>query len=206
MVRRARPCRRSQTTMNARKRMSARFDRTAQIFPQLSAVEPVVLAGKPGATSFLGRRRGFSWAWRLCRSAAPSHGRPPRKAPARPRIDVHHHFIPQFHVDFMMAPGRRAGAAAAEVVAGAVARGHGQERDRDLDPVDRPARHLVRQQCRRIPASSRRELNEYGAKMVQGSSRPLRPVRRASRHLTSTAACRRSNTPSTRSRLTASDC
>jgi predicted TIM-barrel fold metal-dependent hydrolase len=31
-------------------------------------------------------------------------------APVRPRIDVHHHFIPQFHVDSMMAPGRRAGA------------------------------------------------------------------------------------------------
>src|SRR2546430_12340577 len=29
---------------------------------------------------------------------------------AKPRIDVHHHFIPQFHVDAMMAPGRRAGA------------------------------------------------------------------------------------------------
>src|SRR5262245_14780524 len=30
---------------------------------------------------------------------------------ANPRIDVHHHFIPKFHVDSMMAPGRRAGAA-----------------------------------------------------------------------------------------------
>ncbi|MBV8421782.1 MAG: hypothetical protein JOZ26_17375, partial [Hyphomicrobiales bacterium] len=29
---------------------------------------------------------------------------------AKPRIDVHHHFIPQFHVEAMMAPGRRAGA------------------------------------------------------------------------------------------------
>jgi predicted TIM-barrel fold metal-dependent hydrolase len=28
---------------------------------------------------------------------------------AKTRIDVHHHFIPQFHVDSMMAPGRRAG-------------------------------------------------------------------------------------------------
>jgi predicted TIM-barrel fold metal-dependent hydrolase len=28
---------------------------------------------------------------------------------AKTRIDVHHHFIPQFHVDAMMAPGRRAG-------------------------------------------------------------------------------------------------
>jgi 6-methylsalicylate decarboxylase len=31
-------------------------------------------------------------------------------APANKRIDVHHHFVPQFHVDSMMAPGRRAGA------------------------------------------------------------------------------------------------
>lgn len=29
---------------------------------------------------------------------------------ARTRIDVHHHFIPQFHVDAMTGPGRRAGA------------------------------------------------------------------------------------------------
>ena len=27
---------------------------------------------------------------------------------AKRRIDVHHHFLPQFHVDAMMAPGRRA--------------------------------------------------------------------------------------------------
>jgi 6-methylsalicylate decarboxylase len=34
----------------------------------------------------------------------------PAQAPAvRTRIDVHHHFIPQFHVDAMMAPGRRVG-------------------------------------------------------------------------------------------------
>ena len=32
------------------------------------------------------------------------------QTPARTRIDVHHHFIPQFHIDSMMAPGRRAGA------------------------------------------------------------------------------------------------
>jgi 6-methylsalicylate decarboxylase len=32
-----------------------------------------------------------------------------QSAPTRTRIDVHHHFIPQFHVDAMMAPGRRAG-------------------------------------------------------------------------------------------------
>lgn len=33
------------------------------------------------------------------------------QAAARTRIDVHHHFIPPFHVDAMMAPGRRVGAA-----------------------------------------------------------------------------------------------
>jgi predicted TIM-barrel fold metal-dependent hydrolase len=31
------------------------------------------------------------------------------QTPAKTRIDVHHHFVPQFHVDAMMAPGRRAG-------------------------------------------------------------------------------------------------
>jgi predicted TIM-barrel fold metal-dependent hydrolase len=36
---------------------------------------------------------------------------PAANTPAsKTRIDVHHHFIPQFHVDAMMAPGRRAGA------------------------------------------------------------------------------------------------
>ncbi len=29
--------------------------------------------------------------------------------PAKTRIDVHHHFIPQFHIDAMTAPGRRVG-------------------------------------------------------------------------------------------------
>ena len=38
---------------------------------------------------------------------APANAQVPA---AKPRIDVHHHFIPQFHVDAMMAPGRRAGA------------------------------------------------------------------------------------------------
>jgi len=40
----------------------------------------------------------------------PAIGRPTRAAAqdAKTRIDVHHHFIPQFHVDAMTAPGRRA--------------------------------------------------------------------------------------------------
>src|SRR5262249_52147162 len=46
--------------------------------------------------------------------AIPAIGRmPPANAQvpaAKTPIDVHHHFIPQFHVDAMRAPGRRAGA------------------------------------------------------------------------------------------------
>jgi hypothetical protein len=47
--------------------------------------------------------------------AVSTVGGPPRAAAQAPavktRIDVHHHFIPQFHVDAMTAPGRRAGGA-----------------------------------------------------------------------------------------------
>ena len=46
----------------------------------------------------------------LSLGAMPAIGRPTRAAAqdAKTRIDVHHHFIPQFHVDAMTAPGRRA--------------------------------------------------------------------------------------------------
>jgi predicted TIM-barrel fold metal-dependent hydrolase len=47
-------------------------------------------------------------------AAVPALGRMAPAAAQVPaasaRIDIHHHFIPQFHVDAMMAPGRRAGA------------------------------------------------------------------------------------------------
>src|SRR5262249_61606207 len=36
---------------------------------------------------------------------APANAQVPA---AKTRIDVHHHFVPPFHVDAMMAPGRRA--------------------------------------------------------------------------------------------------
>src|SRR5262245_53920874 len=50
-------------------------------------------------------------------SAAAAGGRvgsafaQPATPPAKTRIDVHHHFIPPFHVESMMAGGRRTGAA-----------------------------------------------------------------------------------------------
>jgi len=56
-------------------------------------------------------RRGFlAGVAALGLGGVPAIGSPTRAAAqdAKTRIDVHHHFIPQFHVDAMMAPGRRA--------------------------------------------------------------------------------------------------
>ena len=54
--------------------------------------------------------------------------------PARPLDRRASPFHPQFHVDSMMAPGRRAGRPA-EVVAGPIARGHGQSGIATVDPA-----------------------------------------------------------------------
>ena len=43
--------------------------------------------------------------------ARPAQAQAQVQSPARSRIDVHHHFIPKFHVDAMQKPGRRAGGA-----------------------------------------------------------------------------------------------
>ena len=55
-------------------------------------------------------RRDFLAGIAALSLAMPAIGRPTRAAArdAKTRIDVHHHFIPQFHVDAMTAPGRRA--------------------------------------------------------------------------------------------------
>jgi 6-methylsalicylate decarboxylase len=57
-------------------------------------------------------RRGFL-AGAAALGLLPAIGRPTPAAAqtsAKTRIDVHHHFLPKFHVDAMMAPGRRAAA------------------------------------------------------------------------------------------------
>ena len=131
--------------------------------------------------------------------AAGRRAGPGRQDPHR-RTSPFHPAVPRRRHDGAGAAGRTA---AAEMVARAFARGDGQERDRDLDPVDRAARGLVRQQSRGVApagAPAQRVRRQGG----QGSSRPLRPVRRASLRRTSTAASRRSNTPSIPSRPTAS--
>src|SRR6266700_1106599 len=60
---------------------------------------------------------------------------------AKTRIDVHHHFVPQFHVDAMMAPGRRAAPTPKWSPASS------------LEDMDK--------------SGLARQLNDYGAKMVR---------------------------------------
>ena len=101
--------------------------------------------------------------------AAAAIGRPTPAAAQAPaagqRIDVHHHFIPQFHVDSMMAPGRRAGAAPPKWSPAA-----------SLDEMDKSGIATAvlsavqpgvwfsdnRDEARTLA----RKLNEYGAKLV----------------------------------------
>ena len=184
--------------------MSANSTRR-KFFRSCLCCEPSCLPASPARRQFPGRRCGCAGPGTLRDDRPRSHPAAAQAPAAKPRIDVHHHFIPQFHVDSMMAPGRRAGAPPAEMVAGAVARGHGQERDRDLDPVDRPARHLVRQQCRGVP-QPRAPAQRVRRQDREGPSRPLRPLCRDRAAGRATAASRRSNMPSTRSRPTASGC
>src|SRR5262245_10930012 len=71
--------------------------------------EPTMTASGPG----LDRRNflaGGVAALGLGAAAAGGVATPAvAQAPAKTRIDVHHHFIPKFHVDYMNAPGRRVG-------------------------------------------------------------------------------------------------
>src|SRR5258708_27679200 len=65
----------------------------------------------PAAPAQPERRRFLAGVAGLGLGAVPAIGPAPTAAQvsaAKPRIDVHHHFIPRFHVDAMMAPGRRA--------------------------------------------------------------------------------------------------
>ena len=89
--------------------MSANSTRR-KFFRSCACCEPSCLPASPARRTFLAggaAALGLGTLATIDRIATPAVAQP---APARPRIDVHHHFIPQFHVDSMMAPGRRAGA------------------------------------------------------------------------------------------------
>jgi 6-methylsalicylate decarboxylase len=79
---------------------------TRRKFLRCMCCEPSFAPAKPARRAFL------AGAAAMGLGAMPAIGRltpAAAQAPAaKTRIDVHHHFIPQFHVDAMMAPGRRA--------------------------------------------------------------------------------------------------
>lgn len=92
-------------------------------------------------------------------------GRAGAQAPARTRIDVHHHFIPPFHVDAMMAPGRRVGGAPPKWSAAA------SIEDMDKSGIATSVLSIAQpgvmfgnslDESRKLA----RNLNEFGAKMV----------------------------------------
>src|SRR5258706_4136426 len=65
----------------------------------------------PAAPAQPARRRFLAGVAGLGLGAVPAIGPAPAAAQVsacKPQIAAHHHFIPQFHVDAMMAPGRRA--------------------------------------------------------------------------------------------------
>jgi predicted TIM-barrel fold metal-dependent hydrolase len=89
--------------------MSAKSTRR-KFFRSCLCCEPSSLPTSPARRTFLAggaAALGLGTLPAIGRITTPAAAQP---APVRPRIDVHHHFIPQFHVDSMMAPGRRAGA------------------------------------------------------------------------------------------------
>jgi 6-methylsalicylate decarboxylase len=77
-------------------------NRKRRMFLRCTCCEPPRAPTNPARRSFL--------AGAAALGLLPAIARPqPAAAQApRTRIDVHHHFLPQFHVDAMMAPGRRA--------------------------------------------------------------------------------------------------
>src|SRR6266540_2886232 len=73
---------------------------TTHVFA-LHVLRAAARAGKRRAERLLG--------WGGCSGLAAGHWAPAAaQTSAKTRIDVHHHFLPKFHVDAMMAPGRRA--------------------------------------------------------------------------------------------------
>ncbi len=135
--------------------------------------EPSCPPASPARRNFLA---GGVAALGLGATGLSAIGRMPAAAQApaaKTRIDVHHHYIPPFHADVLASRAVRRPAAA--MVAGQIARGHGQERHRDLDRLRRPARHLVRK--RRGIAQSRPSMQRIRRQDGPGSPRPLRTVR-----------------------------
>src|SRR5499427_7419196 len=135
----------------------AKFFRTCQCCapPHASPARRTFLAGGVAALG-LGAIPAIS-------RMAPANAQVPA---AKTRVDVHHHFIPQFHVDAMMAPGRRAGAPPPKWSAAS------SLEEMDKSGIATAILSIVQpgiwygnnvEEARGLA----RQLNEYGAKMVR---------------------------------------
>ena len=146
-----------------------------QVFPQLLVLRAVELAREPGSANVLGRRCGCAGLGDAA-GHRPDHDASRRATGPCPTADRRaspfHPSIPHRFHDGTRTPR---GSAPAEMVAGALARGHGQKRDRDLDPVDRAARYLVWKQCRGIPQPGA-PAQRVRRQDWKGPSRPLRSL------------------------------
>ena len=146
---------------------------TAQVFRRMRLLSARSVTGKSATSAVSRHRRGDAWNRR---GSTARHSTRRRAGTGAYRIDVHHHFVPQFHIDSN--GSRTAGrSAAAEMVGRAVDRGHGQGRHRHLDAVD-PQPGIWYGNNSTSSRKLARELNEYCAKTVKRPSRPLRLVRR----------------------------
>ena len=154
--------------------MSAKSTRR-KFFRSCLCCEPSSLPASPARRTFLA---GGAAALGLGDAAGhrPDHDASRRATGPCPTADRRaspfHPAVPRRFHDGARTPR---GSAPAEMVAGALARGHGQERDRDLDPVDRAARHLVWKQCRGIPQPGA-PAQRVRRQDRKGPSRPLRPL------------------------------
>src|SRR5262245_40777308 len=136
--------------------------RQQKFFQACSCCAPFETAGPTRRNLLAGGAAALGLGAMSLAAPAPAQTQPA----SRTRIDVHHHFIPPFHVEAMMKPGRRTGAAPPQ-----------WSPERSLEEMDRSgiATSILSiaqpgvcygdnvEESRRLA----RELNEYAAKMIK---------------------------------------
>jgi predicted TIM-barrel fold metal-dependent hydrolase len=84
------------------------MSRAPKFFRDCACCAPAPKPASPARRNFL---KGGVATLGLSATGIAGANRAAAQAPAKTRIDVHHHFIPPMHVEAMMRPGRRAGGA-----------------------------------------------------------------------------------------------
>jgi predicted TIM-barrel fold metal-dependent hydrolase len=135
-------------------------NRKRRRFLRCTCCEPPRGPANPARRSFLAGVAALGLLPAIARPQ-PAAGQAPRT-----RIDVHHHFLPQFHVDAMMAPGRRASGPPAKWSPAS------SLEDMDKSGIATAVLSIVQpgvwygdnvEEARALA----RELNEYGAQLVR---------------------------------------